>query len=502
MKKKFLLIPIFFILILTGCIFESDGDLSSQADLEFVKFNDGYLAFDYSDDRVYFPLAEEYNKTDNLEKNLQYKVKVEYSKTGKLYIDEEEIKNGDDFTFQNIVIGSEKEMVFVSSEGEEENYILEFTGLPIVQVFNRTILDNESSPGQFCVTSPNSSENTEQNSIAIQIRGAVSTGFVKKSYGFEIRDSENWQDNEKIKLLDMRKDDDWILDAAYLDRSFMRNRLAHDLFLSIWPDSLQDNSFDGQSTVKGRFVELFLNNKYHGLYILSEKIDRKLLSFNKKASFLFKGYNHKKEGLEKFKMEYPKDNPWNMAAVANAWDELDNYLKFITESSDDEFYGEIENTVDIENLINYQLLLHITAASDNILKNFYLGKDKNGKFQYFPWDLDSSLGRSWTSMKKNPYEWFELVETVRLLNRQQYKDLIKERWFALRQDRFSYSQLVARITAYYELLSSSGAYRRNEVRWPINSDYCDNDKATDDVEYLKQWLLQRLSFVDYKMNNY
>ena len=95
----------------------------------------------------------------------------------------------------------------------------------------------------------------------IEVRGSSSQQFPKKSYGFE-----TWSINGTsidTSLLGMPSESDWILNANYTDKSFLRNVMAYQL----WHDM-------GHYSTRYHFVELIVNNQYQGIYILSEKIKR------------------------------------------------------------------------------------------------------------------------------------------------------------------------------------------------------------------------------------
>ena len=86
--------------------------------------------------------------------------------------------------------------------------------------------------------------------------------FPKKSYGFELKDDQ-WNDID-FPLLDLPAEEDWILYAPYSDKSLIRNVLTFTLAAQL-----------GNGYVpRCRFVELFLNNNYEGVYVLMEKIKR------------------------------------------------------------------------------------------------------------------------------------------------------------------------------------------------------------------------------------
>jgi CotH protein len=91
--------------------------------------------------------------------------------------------------------------------------------------------------------------------VEIRTRGRWSQRFPKKSYAVEIRDGD-------AAPLGLPADDDWILYAAYNDRTLIRNVLAYDTARRM-----------GRYAARTRFVELRLNGRYHGVYVLMEKLE-------------------------------------------------------------------------------------------------------------------------------------------------------------------------------------------------------------------------------------
>lgn len=71
--------------------------------------------------------------------------------------------------------------------------------------------------------------------MGIKVRGKTSRLYPKKSFSLELVKADNPNDEQKIKLLNLHKDSDWILDACYRDTSFVRNLLSHDVYRTIRP---------------------------------------------------------------------------------------------------------------------------------------------------------------------------------------------------------------------------------------------------------------------------
>jgi CotH protein. len=91
-------------------------------------------------------------------------------------------------------------------------------------------------------------------STSIRGRGNSTWGGEKKPYALKL--------NEKREIMGMPLHKRWVLMAGYYDNSFMKNHIAFYLSEKLKMDY----------TVHGKFVDLFINDTYRGLYWLGEAI--------------------------------------------------------------------------------------------------------------------------------------------------------------------------------------------------------------------------------------
>ena len=97
--------------------------------------------------------------------------------------------------------------------------------------------------------------------ITIERRGNSSQWNDKRPYRFETVDENG--ENNNVSLLGMPEENDWVLYAPWQDKSMVRNILAYQLSNDI-----------GRYAPKTKFIELYLNGDYEGVYVLMEKIKR------------------------------------------------------------------------------------------------------------------------------------------------------------------------------------------------------------------------------------
>ena len=110
-------------------------------------------------------------------------------------------------------------------------------------------------------------------------RGATAKQYtMKPSFNMKLRDADGTEIDST--LCGLRSASSWILDAMAVDRICMRNRVAFD----IWNEFSKlpyETQFDSRNGTVGKFVEVYINNKYYGIYCLTDRINRKLLDLKK-----------------------------------------------------------------------------------------------------------------------------------------------------------------------------------------------------------------------------
>lgn len=98
----------------------------------------------------------------------------------------------------------------------------------------------------------------------VERRGRSSSFFPKANYSLEFRDKDG-ETELPAQVLGMGREEDWILDGMWADRSMMRNQLAYDSFASFG---------ENRYAAEGRYCTLVLDGKYNGIYRLVERPNR------------------------------------------------------------------------------------------------------------------------------------------------------------------------------------------------------------------------------------
>ena len=118
------------------------------------------------------------------------------------------------------------------------------------------IIDNGNKRNK--VTDP---ANGYNGNIEIKLRGNSSLFFDQKRFTLETVTAQGKSD--KVGLLGMPADNDWVLLAPYNDISMMRDVFAFDMWNNM-----------GHWAPHTRYCEVVMNGRYIGVYVLCEKIKR------------------------------------------------------------------------------------------------------------------------------------------------------------------------------------------------------------------------------------
>ena len=373
--------------------------------------------------------------------------------------------------------------------------------LPILYIESKDkIMGNLEVPCTAKMLCPEGFEHFNTNLLSgrIKIRGRISRGYPKKSYALEL--------DQSIRLLNMRKDDDWILNSAYIDRSLIRHKLSFDLFKSL--SSKEKKRF----AVESRFIEVYINGTYRGVYLLMERVDAKLVKLKKYSredayhSCIYKAVNHAANFEGTRHRGYTQKEPKRTVQIY--WKPLDKFNRFVLSSTEEEFFHPetvIQFRLDIENAIDFHLLVLVTSNYDGITKNFYFSRDgqQSGplrkRFFFTPWDYDGTFGRNWNSTITRHSDWLSNNLFTQLLSSETYRKQFIARWNYLHKRQFSVKAIHSLIDQYVLALGKSA--RRNFIRWPANAYiYADKVSFEDDIAHIKSWTEYRINWLHQEIN--
>ena len=435
---------------------------------------------------------------------------------------------------------------------------LSVSNLPILRINTKTrviqdepkipvvmeIFDNGS--GQLNQVSANPSISTI---AGIEFRGSTSQadfiflpGYVKKPYGIEIWTDTTGVTAKKMSLVQMPEESDWVLNASYNDRSFMRDFLAQMIAGRL-----------GVLNSKTKFIELIINDEYRGVYLLMEKIKQGknrvpisdlyptenagddvtggyLLKIDKSSgspSANFKSnYTSGILGTQKceFQIEYPKYGIITQQQFIYIRDYIQTWeRKLMTEDMNDS-KASFREMMDMPSFVNYFILNETVRNVDGYRLSSYLYKDKEslgGKIKMGPaWDFNIAFGNAdylngwmtngfvYKAMENDggkndawqvPFWWNKLVQDA------SFRKAVATRWKEVRKTFLNTNSLFASIDSAQVVLKEP--LIRNFQKFPLMGrkiwpNYYVGSTLTDEVNWLKNWIQGRLTWLDAQLAIY
>ncbi len=378
--------------------------------------------------------------------------------------------------------------------------------------------------------------NEFQGKIAIELRGSSSKMFPKKQYALETQTDDG--ENLNVSLLGLPKENDWILNGPYSDKTLIRNVLIYQLSREL-----------GQYASRTRFCELVLNGDYRGVYILMEKIKRDknrvniaklkedeisgldvtggyIVKIDKKAGeqvdgwqSIFPPYPQASSRIY-FQYHYPKPDrivPQQKSYIQNWMFNFEMTLFKNTFTDPDSGYYR---WVNLPSFVDFLLLNEISKNVDGYRLSTFMYKDRADKDNHLHmgpiWDFNLAFGNAnyyhgfdptgwqwqinydeqfvaWDDPFLVPFWWEKLMSDSVFVKQ------VIHRYSELRQSIFSLEHLFGLIDAYADTLNE--AQERNFQRWPILGQYVwpnyfIGQTYEAEIQFLKDWIEDRLNWLD------
>lgn len=428
---------------------------------------------------------------------------------------------------------------------------LSISNLPILVINTKgaTIVDEPKIPAKFSLIDRGNGQLNQltdkpTNSFwaGIEFRGSSSQGdwyflpgLVKKPYGFEIWTDSIAMKPLKIPLVQLPTESDWVLNASYNDRTFLRDVLAQQLA--------------GQMGLKNsntRYVEVILNDAYQGIYILMEKIKQGgnrldiadltptdnagdevtggyLVKIDKTSGAASRSWNSayvSGKGTEKtfFQIEYPKTEN----ITTQQFNYIKNYVSVFEKSLQEELplkaNTTYRNMMDMPSFVNYFLLNELSRNVDGYRLSTYFYKDKDskgGKLTMGPaWDYNLSFGNAdyydgylpqgWVYNKleltdgtpdyfQTPFWWGKLMKDSVFVNS------VKRRWNTLRKTTLNPQAIFKYMDSTSVALKDP--MQRNFGRFPLYGkkvwpNYFVGNNANEELFWMENWISARITWLD------
>lgn len=516
-----------------------------------IRLNSKQLVYDKSSNTYYYPLPTTFRQGGTFSPTFTYKLKDQFASDYLIKINGSEADTEGKLKFEepNCTNNYSMELITKSTGEVYKSSTLRFTYLPLVEIKVPTCSGKTYTTGSLCVTAATTQGFDSTFIAAFKYRGASSSNYPKRSYAIKLRDA--YGNSIDRKILGYRSDNNWILDAMYIDRACMRNRVSTDL----WNDySVKPYYADRENKVRtgtrGEFVEVFLNGSYWGLYCLTEKMDRKQLKLKKYVpasesttyktephGFLYKSKDWSYEVLMGHKPDERTFPYTEVSKVYNYlgqeswcgfeqkypdakyeyvdWTPLRDAVNFVaTTDVQSTFDREIGNYFDLPILRDYYLLIELALATDNHGKNmFFYVYDQAGaegnKISVCPWDMDGTFGQNWeadTTYTQNTQQDFEEMlwkhehgQLTLFLNLKMgslgWRKMLADRYCELRPTFFDPDKLAQRFLDYASLFADGYADIREQKKWGSSQGRI-HKKLQWGAQYAARWVKNRIKYMD------
>ncbi|HBT19693.1 MAG TPA: spore coat protein CotH [Clostridiaceae bacterium] len=309
----------------------------------------------------------------------------------------------------------------------------------------------------------------------VRYRGNSSRYFSKKSYAIRIVNKE--REEVRKALLGMEAHDEWALHGPYLDRTLIRNYMAMNLAGEMMPYAPEV-----------RFVELFQDGKYQGVYVLMETISKgegrveidtplrnsaltsylvemdrapKMDPNSKLTEFLTKTYRTEGRDID---LVYPGQGQFTLDRKDYVEKDLTKIAKSLYLRPLEERYEGFSKTLNVQAFQDYFILNELFRNVDAGFYSTFWYKDTRGLLTPVVWDFNNALDNY--QEISHSVAGFSLTGAVffdTLLKDPQFVEGLLRRYSVLRRSILSEERLMAYITETEAYLGT--AVTRNYAVW-------------------------------------
>ena len=330
----------------------------------------------------------------------------------------------------------------------------------------------------------------ETGVMELTIRGRGHTSWEtmpKRSYKIEF--------TEKQAMLGMPEDRDWALVSNFADKTLMKNFLAYRLATELGM----------RYAPRCRFVELYLNRDYLGVYLLSETIkvaEHRVNIPKTNDSYLVEITQHPDSVDKTFLVHSPKDASEQVQqTLREHTDKFDEFLETI------EMYetSDLSDWLDIEECTKHYWVQEFAKNPDAAgVASLYFTWLKGGKIRMGPvWDFDLAFGGHSNDSVINPDGWY--------IRRGYWHSFIFRDSTASRSRVYYWRNNKEKFAHVFDVIDSlqaqlQGAAENNFKKWKIlrKTDYEYHRQAygsyEEAVNDLKKWIRERYEWIDGEMS--
>ena len=298
------------------------------------------------------------------------------------------------------------------------------------------------------------------NNVGIRLRGNTSLTAPKKSFKLDFNSfvpGRKFLGVEKLNL-----------NANHNDPSLFRAAISWNI--------LREMNLPNTRT---SFAELFINDDFMGVYVVTEHIDDEFIKNNYEKDYgnLYKclwpaPLHYIEDSPEAYKFESNGRRAYDLKTnkFTDDYSDLAQFISVLNNTSDDDFVCEIESVFNVADYLKILALDVLIGNWDGYAgnkNNFYLYHNPlTDLFDYIPYDLDNTWGITWGNFNwesENPYNWANNMSFGnefrplydRILAIQEYRNLFSHYLTHIINNWFNHEFVTDYISSRLPLLSES-----------------------------------------------
>ena len=345
---------------------------------------------------------------------------------------------------------------------------------------------DHSEGGSIRVYQADGSQDYSGRIKSIGGRGQSTWAAAKKPYSITL--------SAGADLLEMGRAEKWILLANAYDSSHLRNKLVLEASAEVGPPY----------TPECRWVDLYLNGEYAGLYLLTERneVNSQRVNISKSGSFLV-SKDWEARFIERNRIYFTTDShaalrvlysDISMEELKKAWQSAENAI--LSEDGIDPVTGKSwQELIDIDSWARRFLIEEVFANIDGGIRSQAFFRDgADGKICAGPvWDYDLAFGNTFAWAMPSPSMAFVSIEGIwgsgwyaALYRKEEFYSRLTEIYE--KEFRPVLDSIVdERIDRYAEEISAAAAM--NRLRWGTGD-------AALEAKWIKRYTSEREQFLD------
>lgn len=248
----------------------------------------------------------------------------------------------------------------------------------------------------------------------IKCQGSTSLGYAKKNFTIKTFTDSECTQKAKFRFRNWKAKNKFCYKANWIDFTHARNIVC----ARLWGEMLESRSnyeslptelktAPNHGAIDGFFVKMYVNGVYYGRYTLNIPKDAWMANLDEtnvnhamvmsetcfdsgifRSTVLLDG----SDWTDELHDTVPEN-------IKTRWNEV---IRFINEASDEEFYNNIDNYIDIQSVIDYDVFCVVLCGIDSFGKNQMFLTYDGQKWYMSVYDLDSMLGLQWNGSELLP----------------------------------------------------------------------------------------------------